>query len=82
MSLIRSARETNGETSFRSEEVITLLRHQYFRLLAGDEGEKMVNAIMSGNMIRINAGLLSSEAFPWRYFHCSRFRFWSFPGTW
>lgn len=61
MSLIRSARETNGETSFRSEEVITLLRHQYFRLLAGDEGEKMVSAIMSGNMIRINAGLLSSE---------------------
>lgn len=61
MSLIRSARVTNGETSFRSEEVITMLRHQYFRLLAGDEGEKMVNAIMSGNMIRINAGLISSE---------------------
>ncbi|MCU0378422.1 MAG: PD-(D/E)XK nuclease family protein [Bacteroidales bacterium] len=61
MSLIRSARITNGVTSFRSDEVITLLRHQYYRLLAGDEGEKMVNRIFSGNMIRIDAGLITSE---------------------
>jgi len=61
MALIRSARVSNGKTSFRSEEVITLLRHQYFVLLAGNEGEKIVTDIISGNIIRVDAELLVSR---------------------
>jgi hypothetical protein len=61
LALIRSARVANGKTSFRSEEVITLLRHQYFVLLAGNEGEKFVTEIISGNMIRIDQELLISR---------------------
>ncbi len=61
MALIRSARVSNGKTSFRGEEVITLLRHQYFVLLAGNEGENLVTEIILKNMIRIDAELLISR---------------------
>jgi hypothetical protein len=61
MVLMRSSRVSNTQTSFRSDEVITLLRHQYFRLLGGEEGEKVVTEIISGNMIRIDAEFLISR---------------------
>jgi len=61
MALIRSARTGNGKTTFRSEEVITLLRHQYFVLLAGNEGERVVAEIISGNMIRVEEEFLISR---------------------
>ncbi len=61
MALIRSARVSNGKTTFRSEEVITLLRHQYFVLLSGNEGEKVVAEIISGNMIRVDEDFLISR---------------------
>lgn len=60
LALIRSARVTETGTSFRSDEVIALLGHQYFRLLAGDRGEKVISAIVSGNMIRVSEGMLTS----------------------
>jgi hypothetical protein len=61
MALIRSARVSNGKTTFRSEEVITLLRHQYFVLLSGNEGERVVAEIISGNMIRVDEDFLISR---------------------
>ncbi len=61
MALIRSARTDNGKTTFRSEEVITLLRHQYFVLLTGNEGEGVVAEIISGNMIRVEEKFLISR---------------------
>jgi len=61
MSLLRSARENNGVVSYRSDEVIALLRHQYFRLIAGAEGEKVVTDIVRGNMIRVNATMLTGR---------------------
>ena len=61
MALIRSARIDSGKTSFRSEEVLTLLRHQYFVLLSGNEGEKVVAEIISGNMIRVDMEFLISR---------------------
>ncbi len=61
LALIRSARLTTAGTTFRSEEVIAMLRHQYFRLLAGDRGEKVISAIVSGNMIRVSEAMLSSS---------------------
>ncbi len=58
MSLLRSARVSNGVVSYGSDEVIALLRHQYFRLIAGNEGEKVVLEIVRGNMIRVTANML------------------------
>jgi CRISPR/Cas system-associated exonuclease Cas4 (RecB family) len=61
MALIRTARVSDGKTTFRGDAVITLLRHQYFRLLAGGDGEKIVSEIIEGNMIRIEADFLVSR---------------------
>lgn len=61
MTLARSARVTDGKTSFRSDDVIALLRHQYFRLLAGDVLQKLIDEIISGNMIRVDADLISGD---------------------
>ncbi len=61
MSLIRSARVSNGVTSFRSDDVIALLRHQYFRLLAGNRGDKVISDIVSGNMIRVSETMLTAS---------------------
>ncbi len=61
MSLLHSARVSNGRVTYRSEEVITLLRHQYFRLIAGDVGERVVSEIIRGNMIRVNAAMLAES---------------------
>ena len=61
LALIRSARVTKTGTTFRSDEVIALLRHQYFRLLAGDSGEKVITAIVSGNMIRVSEAMLTAS---------------------
>jgi hypothetical protein len=61
MSLIRSARVSGGDRSFRSEDVIALLRHQYFRLLAGRDAGEVISAIISGNMIRVTEGMLRSR---------------------
>lgn len=61
LALIRSARVTKAGTTFRSEEVIALLRHQYFRLLAGDRGEKVITTIVSGNMIRVSEAMLTAS---------------------
>lgn len=61
LALIRSARVTKTGTTFRSEEVIALLRHQYFRLLAGDKGDKVISAIVSGNMIRVSEAMLTAS---------------------
>jgi hypothetical protein len=48
LALIRSARESNGSVSFRSDDVMALLRHQYFRLLAGGEGDTVVKGDHQG----------------------------------
>lgn len=61
MSLIRSARRGSGGLSFRSDEVLALLRHQYFRLLAGSDGDTVVREIIKGNMIRVSASLLTER---------------------
>lgn len=61
MALIRSARTGNGKTTFRSEEVLTLLRHQYFVLLSGNEGERVVAEIISGNVIRVDDDFLNTR---------------------
>jgi len=61
LSLIRSARISGGDRSFRSEDVITLLRHQYFRLLAGRDAGEVIGAIISGNMIRVTGEMLRSR---------------------
>ena len=61
MALARSARVTDGKKSFRSEDVIAMLRHQYFRLMGGDNQQKVIDEIISGNMIRVDAGQLSQN---------------------
>ncbi len=61
MSLIRSARVSKGSLSFRSDDVLALLRHQYFRLLAGAEGDGVARDIIKGNMIRVNASMLTER---------------------
>jgi CRISPR/Cas system-associated exonuclease Cas4 (RecB family) len=61
MALIKTARMSEDRISFRSDEVITLLRHQYFILLAGSDGENVVSEIISGNMIRIDSDFLTSR---------------------
>ena len=61
MALIRSARVSNGNLSFRSDDVLALLRHQYFRLLAGDDGDTVVREIIKGNMIRVKAAILAER---------------------
>ncbi len=58
LALIKYVRVTSGVTSFRSDDVIALLRHQYFRLLAGDSGEKVISGIITGNKIRVSETLL------------------------
>jgi hypothetical protein len=68
MSLLHSARAGNGTVTYRSEEVITLLRHQYFRLIAGDDGERVVSEIIKGNMIRVNAAMLAENLQAGRFF--------------
>ena len=61
MSLIRSARISSGSLSFRSDDVLALLRHQYFRLLAGSDGDAVVREIIKGNMIRVSASMLTER---------------------
>ncbi|MDX9903182.1 MAG: PD-(D/E)XK nuclease family protein [Bacteroidales bacterium] len=61
MSTVRSARNSGGDRSFRSEEVIALLRHQYFRLLAGRDAGEVISAIIAGNMIRVTGEMLRSH---------------------
>jgi len=61
MALLRSARVSNGNISFRSEDVMALIRHQYFRLLAGNDGDAVVREIIKGNMIRVNAAILTER---------------------
>ncbi|HPE22080.1 MAG TPA: PD-(D/E)XK nuclease family protein [Bacteroidales bacterium] len=61
MALIRSARKSDGYISFRSDDVLSLLRHQYFRLLAGTEGDIVVREIIKANMIRVNASVLGER---------------------
>ena len=61
MALIRSARVSNGILSFRSDDVMALLRHQYFRLLGGNEGDTVVKEIIKGNMIRVTAAMLAER---------------------
>ncbi|MRR21148.1 PD-(D/E)XK nuclease family protein, partial [bacterium] len=61
MSLIRSARTSSGNQSFRSDDVLALLRHQYFRLLAGSDGDAVVREIIKGNMIRVSASMLTER---------------------
>ena len=61
MSLIRSARTGSGGVTFRSDDVIALLSHQYFRLLAGSDGETVVREIIRGNMTRVPGALLTDR---------------------
>lgn len=68
MTMVRSARRSSGMVSFRSSDLIALLRHQYYRLLAGDDGTALIRKIISGNMIRVGAGILSGERSSGRLF--------------
>lgn len=61
MALLRSARESKGNLTFRSDDVLALLRHQYFRLLAGNDGDTVVREIIKGNMIRVSADSLTDR---------------------
>ena len=61
MTLIRSARISSGSLSFRSDDVLALLRHQYFRLLAGSDGDAVVREIIKGNMIRVSGSVLTER---------------------
>jgi RecB family exonuclease len=61
MSLIRFAREGNGVMTFRSDDVIALLNHQYFRLLTRTEGDTVIREIISSNMIRVPASVLTGR---------------------
>jgi hypothetical protein len=51
----------SGGVTFRSDDVIALLSHQYFRLLAGSEGESVVREIIKGNMIRVPEAMLTTR---------------------
>lgn len=59
--LARSARRTGQRTSFRSEDILSLLRHQYFRLLSGGEEDKVISEIIEGNMIRVDNDFLAGK---------------------
>ncbi|MCU0458677.1 MAG: PD-(D/E)XK nuclease family protein [Bacteroidales bacterium] len=61
MSLIRSARTGSGEVTFRSDDFIALLGHQYFRLLTGSDGETVIREIIRGNMLRVSAAMLTAR---------------------
>ncbi len=61
MAMIRSARGSEDNLSFRSDEVMALLRHQYFRLLAGDDGHGVIRKVIEGNIVRLNAAMLTEE---------------------
>ncbi len=61
MALIRSVRVSNGSLSFRSDDVMALLQHQYFRLLAGNDGDAVIREIIKGNMIRVSAAMLKEQ---------------------
>lgn len=64
--LIRSARGSGDEVTFRSDDILALLRHQYFKLLTGDEGEMIAGEIIRRNMIRVDrAMLLETVRFSW-----------------
>lgn len=59
--LSRSARRSGQKTSFRTEDIISVLRHQYFRLLSGGEEEKVISAMIEGNMVRVDTDFLSGK---------------------
>lgn len=59
--LARSARRSMTKLSFRTEDVLALLRHQYFRLLSAGEGDKLVTEMISGNMVRVDMEYLSAR---------------------
>lgn len=58
LTVIRNARTTDHGTTFRSDDLLSLLRHQYFVMLTGDMGAKAITAIISGNMLRVSEELL------------------------
>jgi len=57
--LSRSARRTGTKTSFRTDDVLSVLRHQYFRLLSDGEQEKVIAEMITGNMIRVDTEFLA-----------------------
>ena len=59
--LSRSARRSGQKISFRTEDVLSVLRHQYFRLLSGGEEEKVIAEVIKGNMIRIDTDFLAER---------------------
>lgn len=59
--LSRSARRTGQKTSFRTEDILSILRHQYFRLLSGGEEQKVISEMIAGNMIRVDTDFLADK---------------------
>ncbi len=59
--LARSARRSGEIVSLRAEDILVLLRHQYFRLLSGNKGEKVASEMIRANMIRVDTVYLSEQ---------------------
>ncbi len=59
--LSRTARRSGMRVSFRTDDVLSLLRHQYYKLLSHGEEEAVISEMIKGNMIRIDSDFLSGR---------------------
>ncbi len=59
--LARYASHAEGMHSFRAENVLGILRHQYFSLLSDTERDEIVSEIISKNMIRVGQKYLTEK---------------------
>ncbi len=60
-SLARYASGAGDERLFRAENVLAILRHQYFKMLSGDEGDRLAAAIITENMVRVEQRYLTER---------------------
>jgi len=59
--LARYASVRDGENTYRAENVLGIIRHQYFKVLSKKETETLAGEIISGNMIRVGQKFLSDR---------------------
>ena len=59
--LARYASKHDGEMTFRAENVLGIIRHQYFAVISTQETETLAGEIVSGNMIRVEKNFLSER---------------------